>query len=360
MSISEHGLKALLDKAGLEFPEDILCRSEYELANSLKCSEERIQNLKTEAASSVYPWKKKYKCASDLFELTDKPEHIGLGDVTLDRVLGGGILTRSITEVVGQSSSGKTQLLLQLLLRVQLPTTVGGLNGEALYIYSEGKLPTNRLQQLITSYTNNYPDLVDADKTWNSIYTIQLQTTDAQHTILAYQLPVMLEKHPNIRLVVIDSIAALYRGEHHDLDDSGRLSIAAEVCDLGIRLKRLADQHNVAVVVANQVADDFALSNDQAQSLDELKKKHWKWTSAPMYSSITDGCELDIGAFSESLSKRPALGLTWANSVNCRIRLARSSLAEEKTRRVLFLEFASDTERKGAYFEINDHGIRSI
>lgn len=92
----------LLFSAGLEFPEDILCRSEPELANFLKCSEERIQHLKSEAAFSVYPWKEKYKCASDLFEVTDKPEHISLGDATLDRVLGGGILTRGITEVVGQ------------------------------------------------------------------------------------------------------------------------------------------------------------------------------------------------------------------------------------------------------------------
>jgi RecA/RadA recombinase len=249
---------------------------------------------------------------------------------------------------------------MQLLLRVQLPTTSGGLNGEVAYIYSEGKLPIVRLQQLISSYTNNYPDIIDADKAWKSIYTIQLQTTDAQHTILAYQLPVMLEKHPNIRLVVIDSIAALYRGEDYDLDDNGRLAKAAEVCDLGIRLKRLADQHNVAVVVANQVTDDIGLSNDRVQSLDELKKKHWKWTSAQMYSSTADECELDIVAFAESLCKRPALGLTWANSVNCRIRLARSSLIDEKTRRVLFLEFAPHTERKGAYIEIDNNGIRSL
>lgn len=41
----------------------------------------------------------------------------------------GGLLTKGITEIVGESASGKTQVCLQLCLCVQLPVKYGGLAG---------------------------------------------------------------------------------------------------------------------------------------------------------------------------------------------------------------------------------------
>ncbi|KAH8548853.1 P-loop containing nucleoside triphosphate hydrolase protein, partial [Umbelopsis sp. PMI_123] len=284
---------------------------------------------------------------------------ITLGDATLDHVVGGGVYTKAITEVVGQSSSGKTQLLMQLLLTVQLPRSLGGLDAAAVYVHTEGRIPTNRLQQLINSYSQKYSGIINKEKAWNSIYTMRLQTTDAQHTVLGYQLPAMLQKFHSIRLVVIDSIAALYRGEHFELDDNGRLMKASEVCDLGIRLKKLADEHNVAVVVANQVTDDFTVDNFSDQTLSDRDKRLWKWAHLPMCSSQTEMYEMDLGIFSESLSKQATLGLTWANTVNCRIRMARSSALDQITRRILCLEFSPYTNRKGCEIQIDDYGIQS-
>ncbi|GAB5586756.1 DNA repair protein rhp57 [Umbelopsis nana] len=355
MSVLENGLQDLVKN---DFPEDILYRSDHELASIIKIPEAVAKTLKSTAASSVYGWEQQRICASDLLDWCDQPERITIGDATIDVVLGGGVVTRGITEVVGQSSSGKTQLLMQLLLTVQLPRSLGGLDGEAVYVYTEGKLPTNRLQQLIASYSQTYPDIIDQEKAWNSIYTMRLQTTDAQHTVLAYQLPAMLQKYPDIRLIVIDSIAALYRGEHYELNDSGRLMIASEVCDLGIRLKKLADQHNVAVVVANQVTDDFTMAPNSNIIVEDLPKKYWKWARIPMYCSQTETYELELGTFAESLSKQATLGLTWANAVNCRIRMAKSSALDQKTRRILCLEFSPFAGRKGCEIEIDDCGIR--
>jgi len=255
------------------------------------------------------------------------------------------------------SSSGKTQLLMQLLLTVQLPRSLGGLNGAALYVHTEGRLPTNRLHQLIKSYSQKYSGIINEEEAWNLIYTLRLHTTNAQHTVLGYQLPAMLQNSPNIRLVVIDSIAALYRGEHFELDDGGRLMKASEVCDLGIRLKKLADQYNVAVVVANQVTDDFTTSNSSDQPVSDLDKRYWRWAHLPMYSSQNEKYEIDLDMFSESLSKQATLGLTWANTVNCRIRMARSSALDEITRRILCLEFSPYTGRKGCEVQIDDNGM---
>ncbi len=61
------------------------------------------------------------------------------------RLLHGGIPGGSITELVGESTCGKTQLCLQLLLTAQLPEASGGLGGRALYIHTEGPAPLARL-----------------------------------------------------------------------------------------------------------------------------------------------------------------------------------------------------------------------
>ena len=49
--------------------------------------------------------------------------------ITVCRCFVGGIISRGITEIAGESASGKTQLCMQLCLTVQLPLQLGGLNG---------------------------------------------------------------------------------------------------------------------------------------------------------------------------------------------------------------------------------------
>jgi len=67
-------------------------------------------------------------------------------------LLHGGIAGGSVTELVGESTVGKTQLCLQLLLTAQLPVAEGGLGGRALYISTEGKAPLGRLAALASSW----------------------------------------------------------------------------------------------------------------------------------------------------------------------------------------------------------------
>lgn len=54
---------------------------------------------------------------------------LGTGDIVLDRFLGGGITVPSVLDLAGASSTGKTQLCLQLSLTCQLPYTNRGLQG---------------------------------------------------------------------------------------------------------------------------------------------------------------------------------------------------------------------------------------
>ena len=56
------------------------------------------------------------------------------GCSSIDQVLAGGILSRGVTEIAGESGAGKTQFCLQLCLTVQLPESHGGLGGGVLWV----------------------------------------------------------------------------------------------------------------------------------------------------------------------------------------------------------------------------------
>ena len=58
------------------------------------------------------------------------------------------LITTLLPVAAGEAGAGKTQLVLQALLAVQLPQSMGGVEGSALYIYTEGGAPLQRLTQL--------------------------------------------------------------------------------------------------------------------------------------------------------------------------------------------------------------------
>ncbi|XP_074147181.1 DNA repair protein XRCC3-like isoform X5 [Sminthopsis crassicaudata] len=74
---------------------------------------------------------------------------LGFGCSILNRLLRGGLPLVGISELVGQSSAGKTQIGLQLSLCVQYPYEYGGLESGVMYICTEDVFPDKRLQQLI-------------------------------------------------------------------------------------------------------------------------------------------------------------------------------------------------------------------
>ncbi|GKZ26308.1 hypothetical protein AbraIFM66951_002552 [Aspergillus brasiliensis] len=174
-------------------------------------------------------------------------------DPTLDALLDGGIPTGYVTEVTGESGSGKTQFLLTLLLAAQLPAP-RGLGKRAIYISTEAPLSTLRLSQLIEFH----PYLSTLSQTHKpsleNILSINAMDLEAQDHILNYQLPVAIKRY-NVGLVVIDSITANYRAEHSSHNLSGLSTRSGELARLGQMLRNLAVDEDVAVVVANQVSD---------------------------------------------------------------------------------------------------------
>lgn len=84
--------------------------------------------------------------------INDIQEKLSLGCPILDSCLKGGVRCGQITEFVGESTAGKTQLCLQLLLTLQLECQVPSTSGSsALYICTEGHFAGKRLQELASN-----------------------------------------------------------------------------------------------------------------------------------------------------------------------------------------------------------------
>lgn len=218
-------------------------------------------------------------------ELLARPWHtISTLDASLDAALGGGVPTGYITEITGESGAGKTQFLLTLLLSVQLPPP-HGLGRPALYISTEAALSTKRLSQILVQ--NPFFRALDAERDDNDdqeeaaggtaksktrkpsldgVISTVTPDLESQDHILTYQVPVEVARR-NIGLIVLDSVAANYRAEFERGSGAGgggsnnMAARSADLARLGHLLRELARKHNLAVVVANQVADRFSGSN---------------------------------------------------------------------------------------------------
>ncbi|KAL2195776.1 P-loop containing nucleoside triphosphate hydrolase protein [Corynascus similis CBS 632.67] len=192
--------------------------------------------------------------------LSQKWQTISTLDSELDHALGGGIPAGYVTEVTGESGAGKTQFLLSLLLSVQLPPP-HGLGRPALYISTEAPLSTRRLAQMLSA-NPLFQRLAPAERpSLDNIISTVTQDLESQDHILTFQVPVEVERR-GIGLIVLDSVAANYRAEfERSASSSGGKhgsnmgARTAELLKLGMHLRNIAQRHNLAVVVSNQVAD---------------------------------------------------------------------------------------------------------
>nr|AIL94182.1 Rad51 [Brachionus koreanus] len=173
---------------------------------------------------------------SEIIQLTS-------GSKELDKLLQGGIETGSITEMFGEFRTGKTQLCHQLAVTCQLPIDMGGGEGKALYIDTEGTFRPERLLAIAERYGLNGSDVLD-----NVAYA-RAYNSDHQTQLLLQASAMMTETR--YALIIVDSATALYRTDY-----SGRGELSERQMHMAkfLRtLQRIADEFGVAVVITNQV-----------------------------------------------------------------------------------------------------------
>ena len=171
--------------------------------------------------------------------------YIATGSKNLDGLLGGkGIESRAITEAFGAYGSGKTQLGLTLAVNVQLPVEQGGANGKCVFIDTEGTFRPARIRQIAEGIGAN------PEKVLKNILVARAFNSDHQ-ILLLDRISEMIKEGEPIKLMIIDSLTAHFRAEY-----SGRGQLADRQQKLNRyihNLMKLAEQHNLAVYVTNQV-----------------------------------------------------------------------------------------------------------
>ncbi len=185
---------------------------------------------------------------SDGVEFAKKREdvyYITTGSQNLNALLGGkGIETKSLTEAYGAFGSGKTQLGLTLAVNVQLPREKGGANGKAVFIDTEGTFRPERIRQIAEGMGAN------SEKVLKNILVARAFNSDHQ-ILLIDKIAELIKGGEPIRMIIIDSLTAHFRAEF-----AGRGQLADRQQKLNRylhTLMKLAEQHNLAVYLTNQV-----------------------------------------------------------------------------------------------------------
>jgi DNA repair protein RadA len=176
--------------------------------------------------------------------------HITTGSKNFDKLLGGrGIESRAITEAFGTYGSGKTQLGSTLAVNVQLPVEKGGANGKTVFIDTEGTFRPARIKQIAEMLGAN------PEKVLKNIFVARAFNSDHQMLLLE-KVTEMIKSGEPIKLMIIDSLTAHFRAEY-----SGRGQLADRQQKLNRylhNLMKLAETHNLAVYVTNQVMSNPA------------------------------------------------------------------------------------------------------
>ena len=235
-----------LTELGFTDPMSIAVASPGELASILEIGQATAGKIINNVRQML---KMGYTPADKVWEQRKKIGKISTGSKALDELLGGGIETQAITEAYGAFGSGKSQIGFQLAINVQLPLEEGGLNGNCLFIDTEATFRPERLKQVAEA-----KDL-DPEKALKKIFVARAYNSDHEIFLVEKSSEIITEK--KIKLLIIDSLTSHFRADY-----VGRGELAPRQQKLNRllhNLQRLADSHNIAVFVTNQVLANPAI-----------------------------------------------------------------------------------------------------
>lgn len=306
----------VLDTAGISTVKQIIILSIWDIKKLTNLCVNDILLLKNTVTENICPIS---TTGNDLKNIDTNKLSVSTGCTGIDNLLYGGLQKGTITEVFGESASGKTQLALQVTLNNWAKGCV--------YICTEDIFPTKRFEEM----KMNLPQFNPKTDYGKNVFVEHITEANDLLSCVRIRLPKLLAQH-DLSLIVIDSIAAPFRCE-----STNYVKRAEDLREIATILIALAQEFNLAVLCINQVT----------------------------------------ASFEDSSSVLPSLGLAWANMVTIRLMIKKTlktfdpnqlpgtrnqqvTCKHETFIRELLVVFAPHLPNTMTQFVITSKGIQSI
>ncbi|XP_062016495.1 DNA repair protein RAD51 homolog 4 isoform X3 [Rosa rugosa] len=236
---------------GILSVEDFLIHDLYELAAFAKQqpTSEKLEQGITQILSIIdaqhQPWVNGMQLLDDALH---RKHVIPTGCEGVDLLLGGGLLEGQLTELVGPSSSGKTQVC--LLAASYLASKH---MGTVVYLDTGNSFSTQRIAEFVGRFSNHMFSQAgqrNFQKVMNNILCHSVFDIFTMFNVLhqlEFNLKSQLQKGGQVRLLIVDSISSLITPILGNIGSQGR----ALMTSAGYLLKKLAHEHNIVVLVTN-------------------------------------------------------------------------------------------------------------
>nr|XP_021138029.1 meiotic recombination protein DMC1/LIM15 homolog isoform X2 [Columba livia] len=233
--LQKHGINVAdikkLKSVGICTIKGIQMTTRRALCNVKGLSEAKVDKIKEAANKLIEPG---FLTAFEYSEKRKMVFHITTGSQEFDKLLGGGIESMAITEAFGVTA--------------QLPGSNGYTGGKIIFIDTENTFRPDRLRDIADRFN------VDHDAVLDNVLYARAYTSEHQMELLDYVAAKFHEEAGIFKLLIIDSIMALFR-----VDFSGRGELAErqqKLAQMLSRLQKISEEYNVAVFVTNQMTAD--------------------------------------------------------------------------------------------------------
>ena len=154
-----------LQEYGLNTIGQVLQVSMRELVSIKGLTEAKIDKIR-ESARKLDSRGSAFKTGVEVKEKRKQVLHITTGSTALDKILGGGLETGSISEAFGEFRTGKTQLAHTLCCTSQLSYEMGGGQGKVIYLDTEGNFRPERIEAIAARFG------LDGEETLENMYVV--------------------------------------------------------------------------------------------------------------------------------------------------------------------------------------------
>jgi DNA repair protein RadA len=243
--LKQAGIQSVVDLA-VSIPNELAAGGEgggYE-GNAISADMETITELVLKAKKALVDSGaliKEFSTADQVLERRKSLVRYTTGSKNLDDFLKGGIESQAITELTGEFGSGKSQICHTLC--VTAATNNSNQINSIIFIDTENTFRPERVHQIAEARG------LDSEEIMKKVFVCKM-VNSAQLEAMIRNLGKYIEEY-KAKLVIVDSIISLHRAEY-----TGRETLAERQQRLNVilhKLLRLAEVHNVAVVLTNQV-----------------------------------------------------------------------------------------------------------